>query len=205
MERFGFIGGHPALDFVNTLHWRLAPSRHFDALTTFDDLVTWSSRAGILDARETATLRSDVRGVAADAVDDARGLREAIYEAAMSQDVADALAHAFTAGLHRARLTRGNRRWAWQDVELGPNTPADRLARSAVELLTSERSAAIRQCADAECGWIYLDTSRAENRRWCSASGCGDRNRARDYYRRRTAAAADTSSPSTRRPGERKP
>ena len=206
MEKFGFIGGHPALDFVNTLHWRLAPHRHFEALTTFGDLLTWSVRADILDAYETATLRSSVDDTTADAaVHNARELREAIYEAVMSHGEAaeQALVRAFADGLTRARLTRGDRRWAWQDVELSSSTPADRLARSAIELLTSEKSASIRQCADAECGWIYLDTSRAENRRWCSASGCGDRNRARDYYRRRTAA--DSSSRGTRRPRERKP
>ena len=44
---------------------------------------------------------------------------------------------------------------------------------------------------DDACGWVYLDTSPRHNRRWCSAAGCGNRNRARRFNQRRRTDAND--------------
>jgi hypothetical protein len=40
----------------------------------------------------------------------------------------------------------------------------------------------VRRCANPECGWLFLDDSRAGKRRWCSMSSCGNRARARRHY-----------------------
>jgi predicted RNA-binding Zn ribbon-like protein len=58
---------------------------------------------------------------------------------------------------------------------------------SAVELLTSSRVERIGQCPGDECGWLFLDTSRAGRRQWCDMKDCGNvakvrrfRDKARD-------------------------
>ena len=58
-----------------------------------------------------------------------------------------------------------------------------------VGLLTSPEVAALHQCEDAACGWVYLDTSPRRNRRWCVAADCGNRNRARRFYARQKAGS----------------
>jgi predicted RNA-binding Zn ribbon-like protein len=59
-----------------------------------------------------------------------------------------------------------------------------RVARQAVE--TVETAAGdLRQCADAECGLLFLDAGG--RRRWCAAEVCGVRNRVRSH-RERTRA-----------------
>ena len=40
----------------------------------------------------------------------------------------------------------------------------------------------VRRCANPECGWLFLDDSRAGKRRWCSMSACGNRAKARRHY-----------------------
>src|ERR671930_579256 len=56
---------------------------------------------------------------------------------------------------------------------------------SAAELLTSGPLERVRECpGDDTCGWLFLDTSRNGSRRWCDMRTCGNRAKARRYYRR---------------------
>ncbi|QHC57077.1 hypothetical protein GSU10_12170 [Rathayibacter tanaceti] len=61
------------------------------------------------------------------------------------------------------------------------------IAREAVELLGSPAAGRLRRCAAAECRMLYLDTSRAGSRRWCSMQRCGNRAKVR-AHRARAAA-----------------
>lgn len=61
-----------------------------------------------------------------------------------------------------------------------------RFAESAVDELTGDRLARVKECPS--CGWLFVDTSRNHARRWCSMEMCGNRDKAyRHYHRRRTA------------------
>src|SRR2546421_496009 len=53
------------------------------------------------------------------------------------------------------------------------------IAWSAADLLTGPRTLKVRQCQDDRgCGWLFIDESRAQNRRWCSMGDCGNRAKA---------------------------
>ena len=56
--------------------------------------------------------------------------------------------------------------------------------RSLADLLTSGDLARVQSCGDPECGWLFVDASRAGSRRWCAMDGCGNRNKARRHYAR---------------------
>ncbi|MCZ3387352.1 MAG: CGNR zinc finger domain-containing protein, partial [Actinomycetia bacterium] len=60
------------------------------------------------------------------------------------------------------------------------------VAIDAWDLLTEPELTLIRQCPlDAGgCGWLFLDTSRAGNRRWCDMRMCGNRAKVRAHYSR---------------------
>jgi predicted RNA-binding Zn ribbon-like protein len=55
---------------------------------------------------------------------------------------------------------------------------------SAADLLVEPRLARVRQCGNPKCVWLFLDTSRAGNRRWCAMSMCGNRAKAHRHYLR---------------------
>lgn len=55
------------------------------------------------------------------------------------------------------------------------------IAHDAVETFTAS-AGTIRECAANDCYLIFLDTSRPQNRRWCSMSRCGGRAKARTHY-----------------------
>jgi predicted RNA-binding Zn ribbon-like protein len=65
------------------------------------------------------------------------------------------------------------------------------VALDAVRLLTGPEGDRVRQCADAQCGWFFLDESRNRSRRWCSMEACGNRNKARRFYRRASSPPRD--------------
>jgi predicted RNA-binding Zn ribbon-like protein len=58
------------------------------------------------------------------------------------------------------------------------------IVKSTADLLVSAQLDRIRVCADPECGWLFLDSSRNRSRRWCSMDSCGNRAKARRFYQR---------------------
>ncbi|QHC60857.1 hypothetical protein GSU72_15435 [Rathayibacter sp. VKM Ac-2760] len=64
------------------------------------------------------------------------------------------------------------------------------LAREAVDLLGGGTPGRLRRCDAEDCRMLYLDTSRAGSRRWCSMQRCGNRAKVR-AHRRRSAERAD--------------
>jgi predicted RNA-binding Zn ribbon-like protein len=47
-----------------------------------------------------------------------------------------------------------------------------------------------KACPGRGCGWAFYDHSRNQSARWCSMKVCGDREKARAYYQRKTAHRA---------------
>jgi predicted RNA-binding Zn ribbon-like protein len=43
-----------------------------------------------------------------------------------------------------------------------------------------------KACPGRHCGWAFYDHSRNQSARWCSMKVCGDREKARAYYQRKT-------------------
>jgi len=55
------------------------------------------------------------------------------------------------------------------------------VTRAAVDLLTTDELAKVGRCADEECAWLFLDTTRSRSRRWCDMRICGNRNKVRRF------------------------
>jgi predicted RNA-binding Zn ribbon-like protein len=49
------------------------------------------------------------------------------------------------------------------------------LARDAVDLLGGPLAGRIGECSAEDCALLFLDTSRAGRRRWCSIATCSAR------------------------------
>jgi predicted RNA-binding Zn ribbon-like protein len=163
------------------------------------DLLRWARSAGALDASHARRLRAWAKshpGAAARALANAKEVREAI--AALFQAVVDGkappptplgrLEEACRAASSARSLRAGGEGaiWVWREASPEPERPTWAAALDAARILTSREVALVRQCGDAECGWFFLDTSRNRTRRWCSMKACGNRNKARRFYRRAT-------------------
>jgi len=58
-------------------------------------------------------------------------------------------------------------------------------ALPAAELLISGDLGVIREFRSETCPWLFLEESKNHSRRWCDMKTCGNRVKARRYYRRR--------------------
>jgi predicted RNA-binding Zn ribbon-like protein len=198
---FDLSGGRLCLDFVNTVSGSRA--RPTERLNSYQDLVSWGRQAGALGEREARHLQQAARrspGDAARVLADAIGFREVLYRvfgAAASlrppdpRDV-DALNGVLSRALARQRIERqpGGFAWGWADDADALDRMLWPVARSAADLLVSPDLMRVRQCAGANCDWLFMDMSRNRSRRWCDMKGCGNREKARRYYERHRARAA---------------
>jgi predicted RNA-binding Zn ribbon-like protein len=188
------IGGSLALDLVNTLDWRLREPP-VEQLHEFADLLRWARSAGILESSEARFLRAwgeshprAARHALSEAIE-AREAIAAVFQAvARGQPVPSGPLSRLDAACRQAWAGRALRPagpgavWEWRGTV--PERPAMAAALDAARLLTSPEREHVRECGDAQCGWLFVDSSRNRSRRWCNMQGCGNRNKARRFYRR---------------------
>ncbi len=193
------VGGHPALDLVNTVGFRRGKVGR-DYLTSYEDLLVWATRQGLLDEAEAAALRGAARvdtQAAAAALSRARQLRECLWRIwTGAQDgtgpgEADLMLLAADVTLgQQARApewTGGGLAWRWTD-HAGLDAVTARVALEAAELLAGEGLHRVRECEGRHCGWLFLDATRNRSRRWCIAEECGSLARVTRFRVRRKAA-----------------
>ncbi len=190
IQELPFIAGHVALDFVNTAEERGDP-RAEDVLLSPADLRIWGRRYGLIGASAKA---ADDRAELERALE----LRELLYRvfsawahgrppASRDLDRLGALAaDGYRAGRLRAAGGDGDVQWHWSRGDLASVRHV--VATSAVELLRMG-PARLKQCPGDQCGWLFLDTTKRGNRRWCQMRECGQD--AKDEQRRRRRQERD--------------
>jgi predicted RNA-binding Zn ribbon-like protein len=199
---FELRGGAPCLDFVNTVGWRLT-DRPTDYLSSYEDLLAWAGRAGLLSSDEAVPLSdgaaTDPEGARA-VMSRAIALREALHRVLSAatadeppdEDAMSVLNRELSVALSRLRVglaPGGAWVWAWDGDGGSPlERPLWPVARSAAELLTSSKLGRVKVCAGEGCGWMFLDESRNGSRRWCDSRDCGNRERVRRHLARRRAS-----------------
>lgn len=170
------------LEFVNTRYWR-GQATPTETLNVAQDLVAWlAANGGAKSAKEPARKEFER----------ALELRELIHrlfdaeaqnKAPPARDL-EALNGALASAPTRTTLRRERNAYGW-DVDLRSGTAVVLLAHvlwSAGDLFAAPQLDRVRRCANPECGWLFLDDSRAGKRRWCSMQSCGNRAKARRHY-----------------------
>jgi predicted RNA-binding Zn ribbon-like protein len=80
--------------------------------------------------------------------------------------------------------------WAWRDMDRELESPLWPVVLAAANLLASPDAARLRVCADAACGWFFVDRSRNGLRRWCSMADCGTKAKGRRRAAKQSASVA---------------
>ena len=185
-----FLGGHPALDFVNTVGGRTHSSEKRytidrERIESLEDFYEWAAAAGLTSRRHPAKAARPAL------VRRAHKLREALYrlfigignaedEATLNRELSIARSHERLAFSSRVAA------FAWDDRN-APDSPLWMIARAAAELLTSQEMSRLRRCSGESCGWLFLDTSRNHSRQWCDMRDCGNSAKVKRYRARQKA------------------
>jgi len=187
------LGGALCLDFVNTIDPRHREPRE-EFIGSYSELARWASFIGTLQPSEVEALLHAARartGEAERVHARALELREALYaiftpHAASSRGASlGTLEQEWRGAMAHATLepAAGGFRRGWEDSHA-----LDRIlwpvVASAVDLLCSPRVTRVRECDGDGCGWLFVDTSKTQRRRWCSMAICGNREKARRHRQR---------------------
>jgi predicted RNA-binding Zn ribbon-like protein len=189
------VGGHVSLDYVNTVAWRLGREVRED-LRSYRDWIRWARHAGLLAPAEVkaATRWAGRHPARADAMlAHVVRLREAVYRVLRAHvdrgrppegDLA-LLNEAMGEAYRTMQLRRHESGFVLECECREDSTHALwRVIRSTAALLSSPELRLLRVCEGRDCGWFFLDRSRNRGRRWCAMRDCGNREKARRYYRR---------------------
>ena len=174
-HQWWFDSGAVALDFAYT--GAMGDNPEWERLHDAADLTAW--------------LESRFPGVHSPATDrdltDGLALRAAIARSAVaaSRDAAPAAEDVDVINLFAATpdippaLEGGSRQAGRTRARAGQALSA--MAREAVALFDEEQRERVRECAADDCGLVFYDESRSNNRRWCSMKRCGNRAKVRTH------------------------
>ena len=200
------IGGHTALDFVNTAGGS-TKVRDVDRLTGYPAVLRWCLAASVLTSAEADDLNTRSAGAsgasgasgdegasgdAASALVVLREFRESLHMCLVAQisgserparEWARVESHIRNA-LTSACLQAGSERYHWNAVAGDDpiSLPLTRVALAVEDLLRSEELSRLRACD--RCSWLFLDRGRGRPRRWCSMATCGSRAKSARHYHR---------------------
>jgi predicted RNA-binding Zn ribbon-like protein len=170
--------------FMNT-RWDLASAGHTEMLASPDALQGWLLTQGLV--------RGPIR-VTDDDLDRALVIREALRALAFANnghDVDQAAVATLRAASSEAKVE------IYLELD-GPRFVADtKSIEGAIAALFAITARAmidgswqrLKACPGRHCGWAFYDHSRNQSGRWCSMKVCGERDKARAYYRRKTRQA----------------
>jgi len=195
-----FVGGHPALDFLNSV---ASPrGEPIECIGSGRDLLTWVVRAGLVAPAMATRFRAPTQRRQVEQVArQARELREwfrgfvqrhagrrltpgAVRELAqLNQLLAKDEAYRQLEAVPRPGRKRRTpavgvvewrrlRRWATPKVLLQP------IADALGDLVRDADFRYVRHCEGSGCTLWFLDGSKGHRRRWCSMAACGNRAKA---------------------------
>lgn len=197
LEDIEIIGGHPAVDFVNTVSaWNVAAPH--DYLHDFDDFLRWNEKADLMGPNSLRNLRATPADEQARALIEARRLRDSLHAVLSARAGGRQLPRE---GLeHLNAVIRGTAAWRRLAADEDTNyldicclwdfngAPAEAalgpVAWKAAELLELGALDRLKACPGSHCGWLFLDTSKNRSRQWCSMKTCGNNAKVRRFRER---------------------
>jgi predicted RNA-binding Zn ribbon-like protein len=194
-HHFKLVGGHPVLDFINTVHdWTASEPR--DYLGEFSDAIRFGEAAGLLTRADDLSLRRRTPHIELKRLRELRALLKRIFQMRLSGQAPSnidlgKLSANLAEAARASRLIVATRAHRSRQVpvirEITAENAGDALLRlriveAAVALIVSDAMLRVKSCPT--CGWLFLDVSKNRSRRWCSMDTCGAVAKARRYYRR---------------------
>jgi predicted RNA-binding Zn ribbon-like protein len=189
-----FVGGDPALDFVNTVAGRDQSPR--DRLDSYARLLEWAALVRLFPRDTLQRLARTAKqepAAAIRALARAKSLREELFALLAgitsartpSKDALASLREHWLAGVNAIELVfEGGRMVKQFRGEVDLDLISTMIGYRMVEHLLTSPVERLRMCHGPNCSWLFIDTSKAGRRRWCDMAVCGNAAKSRRFYAR---------------------
>ena len=171
------VGGHPALDFINTVHDWTVSAPH-DYLSEFADAIRFGEAVGVLTRADHSRLRRRTAHIELTRLRELRALLKRTFQIQLSGQAPSKVdLRKLSANLaetaHATLLIAAPRSRRSLQVPIRREITVERagdallrlrIAESAVALLVSDAMVRVKSCPT--CGWFFLDLSKNRSRRW---------------------------------------
>ncbi len=193
------VGGDLALDLVNTVAWQRRPERTTDCLVDPSHLADWLAVAAPRHRTRSTVTPADLAGDRGlDILAAVRKLRDAgltvltayVDHRAPAGWAIEVIRERYYTALAQADVPP-QLPLRHQVLVDGPEQIVPLLGLALGDLSSRvDDLERLRRCADQECGWFFIDTSRNRTRRWCDPGDCGNRNRVKAFAARHRSRVA---------------
>jgi len=200
LEHLEWVGGHPALDFVNTVNRWSGSEPGAEYLHSYEELLRWHRIAGLAGPDGTRALSEGTSSARAAALAEAMEFRAALH--AIFRAVANSRPLPQAALDHLNGVIEKTAAWrrlvakgreiscGWDFTGAPPEAILGPVAWQAVELLEHGPLERIKECPVGEgCGWLFLDVSKNRSRTWCSMKTCGNSAKVKRFRARKERSA----------------
>lgn len=189
-------GGVLCFHFINTVYaWRGVNLHEY--LNTYDDLIKWCKKVNILSAAQRENLLKEAALhplKTKKALQQLKEAREMMYHffsvlAAGSEDhmppkilagfntaLSNSLSHLVFTANHKAVVLK------WRNEENDLLEPLWVVVKSAYDVVTTEDRSCLKECP--KCGWMFIDKTKNNTRRWCNPAFCGSTEKSKKYYQK---------------------
>ncbi len=185
------IGGHPALDFINTNSHRLDPKSSVDRFNTVEKILSWLEYQLLVPATQIRRINHEShKELDQRLVKTVSRLRKQVEKVFDALTIGEQVpANSFASILKTSSdpqiqvlntevdLNQPNK---FEIKQINTKSISALLALLAVEAVLKLPKDRIRSCP--RCGWLFFDRSKGGRRKWCDMKACGNREKVARHY-----------------------
>lgn len=191
-------GGTLCFDFINTVNTRTKQFEVHEYLQDYQNFLLWCRKVEIIEKEKFTALAAYAQKNAAEtkkALEKIKKTRENLYQLFSSiatdqvRQIPIIVLKRFNTDLQNAlshlqfELTEDELQQTWEPKKLPLLEPLWIVLKSANDILVDKKYERIKECP--ACGWLFLDQTKNNKRRWCNPSTCGSIEKSKRYYRKK--------------------
>ncbi|QHT69975.1 hypothetical protein GXP67_26675 [Rhodocytophaga rosea] len=190
-----FDGGCLCFDFVNTVGSRYEETVR-EYLVRYDDLLVFAQRQEILPEQTLTQLSKyaqeherEAKRILADIIDTRENMYLLFSAMAHGKSIPQQVLESFNKDLLKGfshiefQAEKDGLQVSWRIEETDLYLPLRMALKSGYDILTRQEPRRMKECSG--CGWLFLDQSKNNTRRWCDMQACGSIDKSRSYYQRK--------------------
>jgi predicted RNA-binding Zn ribbon-like protein len=184
------IGGHPALDFLNTVKYR-GKADPQDRLESLADIIEWAQIAELLSIDEVKILSRQTKDTKSAKrvhreICAFRELLRVLFEGTNPEKTEHARVvsriEAEIAALRPVATIDQQSGVLTRHIEINTlNDLKARIVAIVAEILSARADLKIKTCGGPNCDWLFIDRTKAGRRQWCDTRTCGNNARVRRF------------------------